>query len=98
RQRAFLELLGKLALDIGRPVMFGTISTRQGEAPNPWQYQIRFIDEVAAAGGRIWGQTTTRSINAIFALKSYLPFDVLPAWQKVRTLPPAERQPRSDEP
>ncbi len=98
RQRAFLELLGKLALDIGRPVMFGTISTRQGEAPNPWQYQTRFIDEVAAAGGRIWGQTTTRSINAIFALKSYLPFDVLPAWQPVRALAPAEQQRRFADP
>ena len=30
----------------------------------------------------MWGQTTTRSINAIFSLKSYLPFDVLPAWRR----------------
>ncbi|MCW5746525.1 MAG: amidohydrolase family protein [Alphaproteobacteria bacterium] len=87
RQRAFLDLLKQLALDLGRPVMFGTISSRQGEAPNPWTYQTHWLDDVAAAGGRIWGQTTTRSINAIFSLKSYLPFDVLPAWQKVRALP-----------
>jgi len=28
-----------------------------------------------------------RSINAIFSLKSYLPFDVLPAWRELRELP-----------
>ena len=32
--------------------------------------------------GRGW-----RSINAIFSLKSYLPFDVLPGWQRLRELP-----------
>jgi N-acyl-D-aspartate/D-glutamate deacylase len=98
RQRAFLDLLKALALDIQRPVMFGTISTRQGEAPNPWHYQTRWLDDVAAAGARVWGQTTTRSINAIFSLKSYLPFDVLPAWQHVRALPSDEQQRRFTDP
>lgn len=98
RQRAFLDLLRGLALAIGRPVMFGTISTRQGEAPNPWQYQTEWLDDVAAAGGRVWGQTTTRSINAIFSPKSYLPFDVLPAWQAVRALPIAEQRRRFADP
>jgi N-acyl-D-aspartate/D-glutamate deacylase len=98
RQRAFLDQLRQLALDIGRPVMFGTIATRQGEAPNPWHYQTRWLDDVAAAGGRIWGQTTTRSINAIFSLKSYLPFDVLPAWQALRALPVAEQLRRFADP
>ncbi|MBL8674511.1 MAG: amidohydrolase family protein [Rhodospirillales bacterium] len=97
-QRAFLAQLKALALDIGRPVMFGTISTRQGEAPNPWEYQTRWLDEVAAAGGRIWGQTTTRSINAIFSLKSYLPFDALPAWKPVRALAADEQRRRFSDP
>ena len=34
----------------------------------------------------MWGQATTRSINAIFSAKSYLPFDALPNWKKVRSL------------
>ena len=38
----------------------------------------------------MFGQGTTRSINAIFSLKSYLPFDVLPAWQPIRA--PAARR------
>ena len=46
----------------------------------------------------MWGQTTTRSINAIFSLKSYLPFDVLPAWREVRRLPLAEQKRRLADP
>ena len=40
----------------------------------------------------MFGQGTTRSINAIFSLKSYLPFDVLPAWQPIRALPLDEQK------
>ncbi len=46
----------------------------------------------------MWGQTTTRSINAIFSLKSYLPFDVLPAWRELRRLPLAEQKQRLADP
>ena len=62
-----------------RPIMFGVLATKQGDDPNPWDYQTEYIDDTVAAGGRMFGQGTTRSINAIFSLKSYLPFDVLPA-------------------
>jgi N-acyl-D-aspartate/D-glutamate deacylase len=51
-----------------------------------------------AAGGRMYGQTTTRSINALFALKSYLPFDTLPGWQAVRGLPLEEQKRRLADP
>jgi N-acyl-D-aspartate/D-glutamate deacylase len=78
--------------------MFGTISSRQGVDPNPWTYQLEYLDECAAAGARVWGQTTTRSINAIFSLKSYLPFDVLPAWRELRRLPLPEQKQRLADP
>jgi N-acyl-D-aspartate/D-glutamate deacylase len=91
-QRRFLSRLKQLALETGRPMMFGTLSSRQGDRPNPWTYQLEYIDECAAAGARMWGQTTTRSINAIFSLKSYLPFDALPAWREIRGLPLAEQK------
>ena len=67
-------------------------------SPNPWTYQLEYLDECAAAGARMWGQTTTRSINAIFSLKSYLPFDVLPAWRQLRRLPLAEQKRRLADP
>jgi N-acyl-D-aspartate/D-glutamate deacylase len=97
-QRAFLARLKRVALESGRPVMFGTIASRQGDDPNPWTYQLEYLDECAAAGARVWGQTTTRSINAIFSLKSHLPFDVLPAWRELRRLPLAEQKARLADP
>jgi len=93
-QRAFLARLQRVAVESGRPVMFGTIASRQGDDPNPWTYQLEYLDQCAAAGARVWGQTTTRSINAIFSLKSYLPFDVLPAWRELRRLPLPEQKRR----
>src|SRR5437899_4729800 len=97
-QRAFLARLQRVAVESGRPVMFGTIASRQGDDPNPWTYQLEYLDQCAAAGARVWGQTTTRSINAIFSLKSYLPFDVLPAWRALRHLPLDEQKQRLADP
>lgn len=96
--RAFLGRLRELALAYRRPVMFGVLATKQGDDPTGWDYQTRYIDETVAAGGRMFGQGTTRSINAIFSLKSYLPFDVLPAWRKVRELPIEEQKRRLADP
>jgi len=97
-QRRFFARLKQVAVETGRPVMFGTLSSRQGEKPNPWTYQLEYMDECAAAGARMWGQATTRSINAIFSLKSYLPFDVLPGWQRLRHLPLEEQRRRLADP
>ena len=38
-QRVFLDRLRQVALDSGRPIMFGTLATKQGIDPNPWDYQ-----------------------------------------------------------
>lgn len=96
--RAFLARLREVALAYKRPVMFGVLATKQGDDPTGWAYQTRYIDETVAAGGRMFGQGTTRSINAIFSLKSYLPFDVLPAWRRVRDLPMDEQKRRLADP
>src|SRR5436190_7907108 len=97
-QRRFFARLKQVGVETGRPVMFGTLSSRQGDKPNPWTYQLEYMDECAAAGARMWGQATTRSINAIFSLKSYLPFDVLPGWQGLRGLPMEEQRRRLADP
>ena len=96
--RAFLERLREVALAHKRPIMFGVLATRQGDDPTPWHDQTRYIDDTVAAGGRMFGQGTTRSINAIFSLKSYLPFDVLPAWKPIRALPLGEQKKRLGDP
>jgi hypothetical protein len=95
---AFLERMRHFALAYKRPIMFGLISTLQGEDPASWRTQTKAIADTNAAGGRMFGQGTTRSINAIFSLKSYLPFDVLPAWKKIRSLPLGEQQKRLRDP
>ena len=46
----------------------------------------------------MFGQATTRSINALFSLKSYLPFDNLPEWSDLRALPLAEQKHRLRDP
>jgi N-acyl-D-aspartate/D-glutamate deacylase len=98
RHRAFLERLRQVALATKRPIMFGVLATRQGEDPTSWNYQTKYIDDTVAMGGRMFGQGTTRSINAIFSLKSYLPFDVLPAWRPIRALPMEEQKKRLRDP
>jgi N-acyl-D-amino-acid deacylase len=97
-QKACLEQLRKIAIDSGRPIMFGMLATKQGIDPNPWDFQTRFMDETVALGGRMYGQATTRSINAVFSLRSYLPFDVLPAWKEIRVLPLDEQKRRLRDP
>ncbi|HAB47663.1 MAG: hypothetical protein EBT36_05860 [Betaproteobacteria bacterium] len=83
----FLAHMKRFALEHKVPVMFGVISTKQGDDPPHWQDQLEAILAVHQAGGHMYGQASTRSINAIFSLKSYLPFDVLDAWKPIRAKP-----------
>jgi N-acyl-D-aspartate/D-glutamate deacylase len=95
---SFLARLKKVAVDSGRPVMFGTLSTHQGVDPYPWESQMQYLDDTVASGGRVYGQTTTKPIIALFSVKSYLPFDNLPAWRELRNLPISEQQQRFTDP
>ena len=81
-----------------RPAMFGVLSTKQGESPNHWTYQTEWLVRASAAGAKVYGQATTRSINAIFSFRSYLPYDVLPSWREVRKLPLDEQKRRFADP
>ena len=97
-QRACLDELAKIAVSSRRPLMLGVLSTRQGDRPNPLEFQFEWMDSVAAEGGRVLGQATTKSINAVFSLKSYLPFDALPVWSDIRGLSVEEQQARFRDP
>lgn len=85
--RACLSELERIAIESGRPVMFGTLSTKQGDSPMPYQEQLDVLDAAAAKGARLIGQTTTRSINALFSFESYLPYDAVGAWRDFRKQP-----------
>ena len=97
-QRGFFEELQRIALESGRPVMFGTIATRMAEDPTSWRYQTEIIDDTVAKGGRMYGQSSTRPISVIFSMKSNLPYDVLPGWKAVRSLPLDEQRRRFADP
>ncbi len=54
-QRACLEELRRIALDSGRPIMFGMLATKQGIDPNPWDYQTRLHGRDGGAGrAHVW--------------------------------------------
>ena len=97
-QKACLDELRKIAVSSRRPLMLGALSSSQGVNPNPFTYQFEWMDRVAAEGGRVFGQATTRSINALFSMKSYLPFDALPVWNEIRDLPVEEQKARFRDP
>jgi N-acyl-D-aspartate/D-glutamate deacylase len=50
------------------------------------------IDAIAKAGGRMYGQSHCRGISVLLSFKTRLPFDVLPSWQSLRTLPALEQR------
>jgi len=81
RARAQAQMLD-LAVESGVVVTSGLIAT------NPGGYvMLDLIDQVAAAGGRMVGQTHCRGIRVLLSFKTRLPFDVLEEWQPVRALP-----------
>src|SRR5262249_54516620 len=60
-QRTFLARLKHVAVESGRPVMFGTIASRQGDNPNPWTYHLEDLRESAGAGARACGGIRPRA-------------------------------------
>jgi N-acyl-D-aspartate/D-glutamate deacylase len=81
------ERMRALAVDTGVTLTGGVIAT------NPGGYEmLDLMDSIAAAGGRMIGQTHCRGISVLLGFKSRLPFDVLPEWEPVRALPLPEQQ------
>lgn len=52
-----------------------------------WRDQIRFVDQVRKAGGKMIGQTHSRGVTTLTSFRSALPFDGLPVWRDVRAKP-----------
>lgn len=85
----FYGRMTDLAVRTGIPFTFGVLSTtRDG---SDWQGQLGMIDDAAAAGARMYGQAHCREFSVLLSWKTRLPFDVLPAWKEVRSLPLEEQ-------
>lgn len=84
RTRA-LTRMRVLAAESQVPITFGLVATRSSG------YLLDFLDEAAAAGGRVIAQTHCRGISVLLSLKTKLPFDLLPSWHDLRRLPVEEQ-------
>lgn len=54
--------------------------------------QIAFIDDVLAAGGRMFGQTHSRGVSSLFSFRTAFLFDNQPAWKAFRAQPLAAQK------
>ncbi|MGO9605138.1 MAG: N-acyl-D-amino-acid deacylase family protein [Candidatus Binataceae bacterium] len=86
----YLARLKALAVDTSVPVTFGMFSSRR--APNYWRRYFETADETAAAGGRMFIQVHSRSLNLLLSFETVMPFDRIPAWREIRKLPLAQQE------
>jgi N-acyl-D-aspartate/D-glutamate deacylase len=82
---AALRRMQALAVESRVPVTFGLMATRSAG------HLLDFLDETAAAGGRVIAQTHCRGISVLLSLKTRLPFDLLAPWRDLRRLPVEEQ-------
>jgi N-acyl-D-amino-acid deacylase len=86
----YLARLKALAVDTSVPVTFGMFSSRR--APDYWRRYFKMADEAADAGGRMFIQVHSRSLNVLLSFETNMPFDRIPAWREIRKLPLAEQE------
>jgi N-acyl-D-amino-acid deacylase len=86
----YLARLKALAVDTSVPVTYGMFSSRR--APDYWRHYFKLADETAAAGGRMFIQVHSRSLNVLLSFETVMPFDRIPAWKEIRKLPLAEQE------
>jgi N-acyl-D-amino-acid deacylase len=79
----FFARMKDLALKSGVPASFSVlVSTKTRDA---WQDQLALLDQVAAEGGRMIGQTNTRGgVVILLSFLTQLPFHRLPEWKALR--------------
>lgn len=81
--------LKALAVESGVPVTFGLIA---GAMPHDaWNDALRMMEETAAEGGNMIGQSHARGVTIMLSFLSQLPFDSLPEWQELRARPVPEQ-------
>jgi len=90
RQKEYFDRLKNLAVESGRPVTFGMPSVRV--APDLFRGYYELANETAAAGGRMFVQTHSRSISTLLSFKSHTPFDAWEFWSEIRSKPLDEQK------
>jgi N-acyl-D-amino-acid deacylase len=84
-QREYFDRLRDLAVDSGRLLTF--IVFAAAKDPSSAGRFLALLDEIAEAGGRAVGQAHAREFMSVTGFSVQLPFDKLPAWRELRSLP-----------
>ncbi len=92
----YLGRLKGLAVDTGVPVTFGMFSSRR--APDYWRPFFKLADESSQAGGKMFIQVHSRSLNLVMSFETVTPFDRMPVWRDVRKLSLAEQEAKLRDP
>ena len=90
RIQDYHQRLKALAVETGVPVTWGLFANRR--APEIWPQYLALLDEVAAAGGRMFAQVHSRALNVVYTFESHMPFDSWEVWRDIRKLPLAEQR------
>ncbi len=92
----YLGRLKSLAVDTGVPVTFGMFSSRR--APDYWRPFFKLADESSQAGGKMFIQVHSRSLNLVMSFETVTPFDRMPVWRDIRKLSLAEQEAKLRDP
>jgi len=90
RIKDYMNRLKALAIDTGVPVTYGMFSSRR--APDYWRQFFKLADESSQAGGKMFIQVHSRSLNLVMSFETVTPFDRMPVWREIRKLPLAEQE------
>jgi N-acyl-D-amino-acid deacylase len=83
-------IIDRIVRDTGRPATFTLASGNEG--PPSWRRVLDLMQETKAAGGAVTAQVMPRPIGLIGGLElSVHPFIMCPSWQKIASLPLAEK-------
>ena len=88
--------LKALAVETGVPVTWGLFASRR--APGVWRRYLALLDDTATAGGQMFAQVHSRSLNVIYTFEAHLPFDSWELWRDIRRLPLAEQRAKFADP
>ncbi|MCP3731405.1 amidohydrolase family protein [Sphingomonas sp. MG17] len=81
-RRRFHEELLQLSVASGATITWGLIPL-----PDVTAEELPLLDRAAAAGGKLIGQSHSRGIYLLWSFQTQTPYDWIPEWKKVRSLP-----------
>lgn len=81
-RRRFHEELLQLSVASGTTITWGLIPL-----PEVTAEELPLLDRAAAAGGKLIGQSHSRGIYLLWSFLTQTPYDWIPEWAKVRSLP-----------